>query len=95
MIAVCSIYDGKSKKSFISHLTCLFHKWSIMFDANQLVRLLCTLMDTDVWVVCRIKLIVNQMEQLKTVITDLDEMKFIPIIFEIPALIFRAIYCYT
>ena len=52
-------------------------------------------MDTDVWAVCRIKLIVNQMEQLKTVIADLDEMKFIPIIYEIPALIFRAIYCYT
>ena len=51
-----------------------------MFGENQLVRLLCTLMDTDVWAVCRIKLIVNQMEQLKTVITDIDEMKFINIL---------------
>ena len=66
-----------------------------MFGEIQLVRLLCTLMDTDVCAVCRIKLIVNQMEQLKTIITDLDEMKFIPIIYEIHALIFRAIYCYT
>ena len=66
MIMVCSIHDGKSKKSFISYLTCLLHKCSIMYDANQLVRLLCTLMDTDVCAVCRIKLIVNKMEQLKT-----------------------------
>ena len=65
-----------------------------MFGENQLVRLLCTLMDTDVLAVCRIKL-VNQMEQLKIVITDNDEIKFIPIIYEIHALIFRAIYCYT
>ena len=65
-----------------------------MFGEIQLVRLLCTLMDTDVWAVCR-KLIVNQMEQLKTVITDIDEIKCIPIIYEIHALIFRAIYCYT
>ena len=80
MITVCSIYDGKSKKRFISHLTCLLHKCSIMFGENQLVRLLCTLMDTDVWAVCRIKPIVNQMEQLKNVITDIDEIKFIPIL---------------
>ena len=66
-----------------------------MFGKNQLVCLFCTLMDTDVCAVCRIKLIVNQMEQLKTVIADLDEMKFIPIIYEIHAFIFRAIYCYT
>ena len=66
-----------------------------MFSENQLVRLLCALMDTDVWAVCRIKLIVNQMEQLKTVITDIEEIKFIPIIYEILALVFRAIYCYT
>ena len=37
-----------------------------MFGENQLVRLLCTLIDMDVCAVCRIKLIVNQMEQLKT-----------------------------
>ena len=80
MITVCSIYDGKSKKSFISHLTCLLHKCSILFSENQLVRLLCALMDTDVWAVCRIKLIVNGMEQLKTIITGLDKMKFIPIL---------------
>ena len=34
------------------------------------------------------------MEQLKIVITDIDERKFIPIIYEIDALIFNAIYCY-
>ena len=49
-----------------------------MLVENQLVRLLCTLMDTYVCAVCRIKLIINQMEQLKSVITDIDETKFFP-----------------
>ena len=40
------------------------------------------------------KLIINQVEQLRTVITDVDERKFIPIIYKIHALIFRAIYSY-
>ena len=65
-----------------------------MFVENHLLHLLCTLINTDISAVCRTKLTVNQMEQLRTVITDIDEMKFIPIIYEIYALIFRAIYCY-
>ena len=64
-----------------------------MFVENQLVCLLCTLIDTDMFVqYAESKLTVNQMKQLRTVITDIDEMKFIPIIYEIYALIFRAIY---
>ena len=65
-----------------------------MFVKNQLVRLLVTLL-TRIFVQCaESKLTGNQMEQLRTVITGIDERKFIPAIYEIHALIFRAIYCY-
>ena len=54
----------------------LLHKCLIMFVENQLLRQLCTLIDTGICAVCRIKTHRNQMEQLRRVITDIDEMKF-------------------
>ena len=69
-----------------------------MFVENQLVRPRCPNLYTLGTFTCTLltrifvqyagsKLIVNRMEQLKIIITSIDERKFIPVIYEIHALI--------